>query len=49
MAAERVKAGRQVDVGAAEAALGEDGGDVGGEFRGTRIGGVDHHAREPRR
>ena len=39
----------EIDVVAAEAALGEHGGDLGRRTRGAFAGGVDHHAGEARR
>jgi hypothetical protein len=40
---------RQVRVVAAEAAFADQGGDLGGEQHGAFGGGIDHHARKPRR
>ena len=40
---------REIDVVAAEPALGQDRGDVGGALARAFARGIDHHAREPRR
>ena len=39
----------EIDVVAAEAAFADQYGDLGRVERGTERGGIDHHAREPRR
>ncbi len=44
-----IEAMPQIDVIAAQAAFGENGGDICSEPAGTFDGGVDHHARKPRR
>ena len=49
VAAQRVEPVAQVDIIAAEAALGEHRGDLGGDAAGAFAAGIDHHAREPRR
>ena len=45
---ERVEAVREIDITAAEAALGEHRRDVGRKLRRTGARRIDHHAREPR-
>ncbi len=49
IAAQRLETLCEIDVVAAETALGQDDGDLGGERGRTVRRGVDHHAREPRR
>ena len=49
VAAELLEPMREIDIVAAEPALGQHRGDVGGERAAPSRGGIDHHAREPRR
>ena len=49
VAAQAVDAVAQVDIVAAEAALGQHGGDLGGDAAGALPARIDHHAGKPRR
>ena len=39
----------EIDVVAAETALGENDGDFGSQFGFAEVGGINHHARQARR
>jgi hypothetical protein len=49
IAAQRLEAISEIDLIAAEPALGENDGDLGGKLGRTDGCRIDHHAREPRR
>src|SRR5262249_1733401 len=46
IAAERIEAMAEIDIAAADPALGENDGDLGGKLGLTRSRRIDHHARE---
>ena len=46
---QRVDTVGEIDVVAAETALGENDGDFGSKFGFAEVGGIDHHARQARR